>query len=583
MSKRVFTMLIVLTMVMASLSGCFTHRDSSGRPSSSGSSTGATTVPSVTDETQSSEATCGMSYNFLLYADRNTSLSTPVTADTFGLLTSAYTDNADRRLATGTYVGTPIHLSQEHLSQFVDWIDAQQIPYTYAELYDLDNASQALAQYADALSSQGHIHTDLIVSTNQIPSSELIASTIERNSQSFLKNHSGYYQLDQEYITLLATIFSEVLEAYYDVWSQEDLERIYCMLNNVAAAGIDSGDFTVNDLKTLYFARVTDDGVIMLDLTQMEALRGDNVLERTLTHEIIHIFQRMCADHRLEGLTQIGSSQYIEAFDEAGKVNSLHYQWLYEASAERMSMDLYGADTPLVYKNMVGYLNTLDLITLLRPEYSSDSLEVSQLSVDPDAVYALFGAATREEKAEIANMLFSICYIQNDRDDFVAAYEAAYGSITGQETTIKRVMKQSVAKTMTKYFYKNLAERIANADVTLQDAFYLINVFEAALNLHLVYDDESRYDLNEAPLRFYLEVQDQFFTLVAQDSGMTVEELINSLKQYALVIQTDEVYQRNCSFTWLTEKEKAFIYQVLTTDIQSLTINIRSLPFLQFE
>ena len=72
-------------------------------------------------------------------------------------------------------------------------------------------------------------------------------------------------------------------------------------------------------------------------------------------------------------------------------------------------MRLNDSKIPLIYKNMVGYLNTLNLITLIRPDYQEDS----------------------------------------------------------------------IAMTMTKCFYRNLAERTANADVTLEDTFYLINVFES--------------------------------------------------------------------------------------------------------
>lgn len=567
--KKAFVMFTVLMVTATSLLGC------GGRPV-------AGEAPSPSEPVDSAEeSSLGISHNYLLYATGNSSLSTVISADTFGLLPSSYTDNADRRLATGEYVGTPIHLSLNSYAQFANWIDSQEVVYTYADIYNTDYAQEVLEQYAEAISTQENAHADLIAPIEQLPSSELIANTIQNNSREFLKTHSGYYQLDYEYITLLSDILKTVLEKYYDTWSQEDLTRIYCMLNDIAAVGIDSADFTINDLKTLYNARVTDEGVIMLDLNQMEALCGDNILERTLSHEIIHIFQRMCTEHKINGLTQIGSSQYIEAFDGTARINSLHYQWLYEACAERMSMDLYGANTPLVYKNMVGYLNTLNLITLIRPEYSSDSIEVSQLSVDSDSVYRLFGADTPEEKEEIAHMLFSICYIQNDREDFVAVYKEKYGSISDQETTVKRIMKQSVIKTMTKHFYKNLAERIANSEVTLEDAFYLINVFEAALNLHLVYDDESRYDLNQEPVEFYLTVQNRFFEAVASGSNLTFENLVDAFNQFALVIETDGSYQRNCSFAWLSEKEKAFIGQVLTTNISSLTLNIRNLRQVQ--
>lgn len=521
------------------------------------------------------------SHNYLLYASQNASLSTPIGADTFGLLWSTDNNNADRRLATGEYVGVDLDLSQDNYSEFAKWVDNQDVVYAYADLYDINKVLEELEQYSSAINAQNNAHTDLITTVDKKPSAELLTSVINKNTKEFLKKNSGYSELNSKYITMVSTIFSSIIEEYYDTLSKDDISRIYCMLNDLVVVNIDSMDFSVNDLKTVYNARVTEDGIIMLDVNQIENLKGNNTVERTIAHEIIHIFQRMCADHQIDGLTQIGNSQYIEKFDETGYANSLHFQWLYEASAERMSMDLYDANSPLVYKNMVGYLNTLDLITLIRPEYSSDAIEVSQLTTDPNKIYEVFGATTKEEKEEIAHMLYSICYLQTDREDFVTIYETKNGEIEGQETTIKRIMKESIVKTMTKYFYKNLAERVANSEVTMEDTFYLINVFESALNVHLIYDDADRYELNEQAIKFYVEVQNNFFTRVAESSNMTFDELIENFNNYALVIKTSEGYERNNSFSWLTEKEKDFIGQVLTTNINSLTINIRNLEQLQ--
>lgn len=180
------------------------------------------------------------------------------------------------------------------------------------------------------------------------------------------------------------------------------LRKIYCMLNDVKVVGIDSADFTRNDIKKVYNAAVLDDATVILDTNQIDQLRQSNSLEKTIYHEVIHLFQRQAPDAKIDGLTQIGNSQYIDSFDDTGEVNSLHYLWLYEAFAEYMSMQLNDSKIPLTYKNMVGYLNTLNLITLIRPDYQEDS----------------------------------------------------------------------IAMTMTKCFYRNLAERTANADVTLEDFQY---------------------------------------------------------------------------------------------------------------
>lgn len=511
------------------------------------------------------------SYNVYLYASG--SLNETITADSFGYNVSAYTDNADRRLLEGNFEPVPVQFSEEAYKEFVNRMNQHDVSYVYEDLYDMEKAAADIQQYEEVLAGQSH--RDLITSIDDIPTEEQIRSRIYENSERFLQEHDGYQQLDPEYTELIAQILADRIRDSYDLLSEEDRSRIYCMLNDVSAVGIDSTDFTVNDLKQVYNARVTDDAVVMLDTEMMQQLRGEQIAEKTIAHEVAHLFQRMCPDHRIPGLTQIGSSRYVEAYDEDGGVNSLHYQWLYEAAAEFMSMNAFAAKTPLVYQNMVGYLHTLNLITLLQPEYDENSVTVSQMSTDPQSIYEIFKAETKEEKREIAAMLFSICYIQNDREDFTGAYEAVNGSIEGQETTVKMIMKESVVQTMTKYFYKHLAERICNSEVVLQDVFYLINVFEAALNRHVLYEEAQRLEYNDESMAFYLETQDHFFEALATESGMRYEELIESFGEYALLIKTGNDYQRNYQFSWLDDEEKEYIGTVLTTNIGSLTVNIR--------
>lgn len=521
----------------------------------------------------------GNSYNAFLYSTG--SMSSVVGADNFGMGVSAYTNNADRRVEIGNYSPKTIQLSGNNYNNFINWIDSKDVIYVYADLYNMDNAYKNISQYQGTISNQKHQHTDLIISVETIPTIDEVYNKIITNSNQYLKSHPGYYSLSSEYTRLIAQILVNMIKDNYNQLSKDDLTRIYCMLNDVKAVGIDSSDFGVNELKQMYNARVTDDATVMLDTEMIAQLKGSQTIERTIAHEVAHLFQRMCPDHKIIGLTQIGGSQYVENFDNTGEANSLHFQWLYEAAAEQMSMKEYDAKTPLVYKNMVGYLHTLDLITLIRPDYNETSIAVSQMSTNPDKIYEVFGAKTDEEKREIANMLYSICYIQNEREDFVTVYEKANGSIEGKETTVKKIMKESIAQTMTKYFYKNLAERVHNGSVTLQDAFYLINTFEAALNLHIVYDDAERIEYNDESIKFYVETQNKFFNMIAEDSGMEFNDIVNMFDNYALIIKTDEGYQRNCQFLWLSENEREYINTVLTTNINSLTYNIRNVDYLE--
>ena len=418
------------------------------------------------------------SYNAYLYSTGK--LNEVISADSFGYTVSKYTNNADRRLEIGNFVPINVKLHTSNYEEYMNWLAGKEIVYEYEELYNLENAYEKIDFYKEQVANQKYLHADWITDCTKLPTVDQVYDKIVENSNAYLNLKEGYYHLDSTDIRLIAEILVSMLSDYYDELEKTEIFRIYCMLSDVKVVGIDSTDFTVNDLREPYNARVTDDAVVMLDMEMMKNLRGDQTLERTIAHEVAHLFQRMCPDHKIVGLTQIGSSQYVEAFDDTGEVNSLHFQWLYEATAEQMSMNEYGAKTPLVYKNMVGYLNTLNLITLIRPDFDEKSILASQMSTEADAIYEVFGAETEKERKEIAHMLYSICYIQTEREDFSAVYKERYGEIEGQEITIKKIMKESVAGTMTKYFYKNLAERVHGGDVTLQDVFYLINTFEAA-------------------------------------------------------------------------------------------------------
>lgn len=525
-----------------------------------------------------SDNTHGLSYNAFLYSSKRR-LSDSVSANDYGLDSSKNTDNADRRLQNDPYQNTSIDLTQEHLGDFVKVVNNENITYKYADLYDIDNALEAVNSYNSEIDNQVNLYNDLICNIDEIPSPSLLVDKINNNNRVYLAANSNFDSISNEYVNIVANAIVDYLNNYHDSLDEVTLKKVYSMINDVKVVGIDSSDFTKNSIRKVYNAAALDDGTIALDLKEIKKITQDKGVEKTIYHEVAHLFQRQAPDAKIDGLTQIGGSQYVESFDNTGEVNSLHYLWLYEASAELMSMDLNESKKPLVYKNMVGYLNTLDLITLIRPGYEEDSIAISQMSNDPNKIFEVMGATTNEEKVEIMYMLYSICYISDNREDFTGAYENQYGkgSLTNDTDKVKNEMRASMAKTMTKYFYRNLAERVANADVTMEDAFYLINVFESSLSRHLWYDDSSLYSMFEDTIRYYVETQDMFFQYIAQDSGYSYDDVVDRFNNFAMVYIDNGRYFRNNSFTWLDDKEKTYVGDVFTNNIKDFTVNIRNI------
>lgn len=115
-----------------------------------------------------------------------------------------------------------------------------------------------------------------------------------------------------------------------------------------------------------------------------------------------------------------------------------------------------------------------------------------------------------------------------------------------------------------------------NADVTLEDVFYLINVFEGALSRHLWYDDSSLYSVFEDTMRYNVEIQNMLFEYIAQDSGMCYNQVVDEFESFAMIYYVNGVYNRNNSLTWLDEEEKNCIYDMFTNNIADFTVNIRN-------
>jgi len=566
--------IIALTAtILSNITGC-NGRLQSITPSYDQPQTPSTTITETYSGNNQTYGGVGQSNNAYFYQEY-ASLNQVVGINDMYFTPSRSNDNADRRITQGEYENMIMSVTGADYNEFVSLVDNTNVVYKYAEYYQVDEALAQQERYESQRDSQPAEYTELICPITEIPSKDLLIQIINKNSSSYLNSHKGYTPMSSSEINLIAEILYHMIEVNYDSFNETDLRRIYSLLNDIKVVGIDSTDYTVNELRKPYNARVVEDGTIMIDLKTIETyLVGENAKEKTYEHEIYHLFQRMCPDAQIAGYYQIGPSQYWDNLE----VNSLHWNWLYESAAEKFSMDHYETMDPLVYKNMVGYLKSLDLITLISPNYEQSAVEESTLVVDEDNIFKLLGAKTPEEKREVIYLLYSIDYLQNNREDFEAVYMADNGLEKMEDstrTTIKREMKNSICITLTKIFYRNLAERVKNTDVSIQDIFYLINVFEEDINYHTQYDEKGKDYVRM--MEEYTNIQNNFFRMLAGNDEKTYNEIVEAFNVYSMAIVTNDGLRRNCELSWLTEEEREFIYdQMVTYNIQYMTTNIRN-------
>ena len=255
--------------------------------------------------------------------------------------------------------------------------------------------------------------------------------------------------------------------------------------------------------------------------------------------------------------------------------NSIHFQWLYEAAAEELVSDKYGLD-PLVYQKMVGYLHSLDYVTMLTSRYDENAFELASLNTDRNSFYELLEAESEAEKTEIRKMLYTIDFLQTTREDFVEQYVKQNPTGSYDYEQLKYEMKPAALTTLTKYFYRNLARLVNSNQVSLQDIFFLINVYEADLDAHLSYYEAEKYTFNEEFMNQYVKLQNRFFEALANSSSLSFEDIVREFGNYSGAIIRDGVISRNCGLDFLDEEEKRFLYdELLTANLWAVNVNIR--------
>lgn len=509
------------------------------------------------------------SNNYRLYVS-NLNMNTVITDEMiYYMRESRSNDNADRRLQSGSFIPIDINITEEDYNEFIKIVDTIDVVYEYEKYYDIEESLNRTG--AKVVTN----HTHMICDINQIPTEEMLYNVVISNNKQYLKEYPELYKLSNNQIKEAVSIVIDAVKDNYPYLTEESKKRVYCFLGNLKIVGIDSMDRQVNPSGNIINAMMCSDGAMFIDENQIDLLHDQEAFEKTIRHEAEHIFQKSCIDNETEEFTQVGISQTWEN----EQMNPETWKFAFEGTAELNTMREYNETTPLTYTNMVRYNQALDFVISINPNYGHNTMEVLNMNQDVEGVYKAFGAETLEEKKEIIAMLYAIDHLQIYRDDFVENYEKESGLTYNDDEAVSST-KTSIMLTLTKCFYRNLAERIKNGDATLQDILYLINVFESDVNSHMTFDKYNNTMTEEDAKIFaqnYLIIQNEFFETISNGSSISTEELNRHYKEYSLVLNTNNTYIRNAELKWMTEEEKKLASTLLTQNIEYVTLNVNEI------
>lgn len=435
-------------------------------------------------------------------------------------------------------------LSQEGASAILEAVAQTQPDYIYADMYELEEVKSRLDF---EVSVQSHQYCALDETGTLTP--EHLRHLVTENNEAFLASEPfGYTSVEKDYITELCSFIVQVVNIMSEKYPDLDWNRVYCNLGN---------------LKILYktgllaYAQVNDDLILSLNASTAHmatVLNGEDAFTQILAHEIIHIIQIGCVCENIENASRrAGISMYWDDFP----LNTADWTWMVEGSAERHSCVITGIGA-IAYQYKMDYLCSLTLSLLLRDSVKADTIECLSFYDDTELLFETFGCKTEEERDELLKMMITMQILQMQPENFHYLIKEQTGvDLKNDEEAMDQFslsLKPAVCTTLAKEFYENLATFLQDNQISCNDLFFLLNLFEGHMFRHLSYTKEALEEINRPFMDNYRALREALFTaLEADNPGM---DLFALYEDYSITSGNDLL---NADLSMLSEEKRTFL------------------------
>lgn len=437
-------------------------------------------------------------------------------------------------------------------NEFINYLDQMETEYYEEDLFGID---EALAAYQNSFVA-GSQHDNLEFLGRTSLTSEELYEQVKKNNKEYL--NSGEFEsnfvdeLDSKQLKEITAILADEINYYIATNPNVDASSVMCFLSDLKIFS----DSSINN------ARVTEDKCMNINYSMIDLSRkmypNVDVFKAVIHHEGQHMMQPNCCD---AGNIKADDAYSICARWDNLKTNPLYWSWALDAVATKNTMDRLGEEA-IDYPILVRYLETIKQSAIIRNDNTTSSYEDIFFTTDLNSFFNYFGCETLDQKVEIIKMMYSLEIMQKQDAGFYELYSQKYGIDNVSQEVMDDVnyrLKASICETLTKIFYKNLAQEVYQSKLTYQNAFYMISLFEATLNAHLQYTNLGKADYNLPFIDKYLEIQNNFFAFIADDNKYTQAEIESLYENYAIYCSNgDNTYFNNCDLTQYSDKKAYF-------------------------
>lgn len=461
-----------------------------------------------------------------------------------------------------------INLNISDYNEFINYVNSLDFNYKYEELYDIN---EAINKHS---SNKNTNHSHDITNGTNVLTSELLYNRVKMNNEIFFDDQnksSGYKKIKNSYIKDICELLVNSINSELNNNQNINKKDVYCILYDLKIVG---KNVTFNN------ASYDENDVLVVDKDNIENYQFFNndvdAFRQIIYHEAMHIIQSVCNDKEDIGKLELG---ICYKYDDL-KVNPLYWSWFLEAAAEKEMGKILGEDTH-TYSAPIGYYDSLILCSILNENVSVSDVESLSFEKKADSLFKAFNATTNEEKMEIIKMMYSIEIMQSKPEDFYKVYKEKYGVDLSNDTNelenLRLSLRIDILKTLSKEFYKSLSSQVSKGNVSLDTVFYLINVYESDVFIHLFYNEKDRIASGVEFFDFYTELQNKFFEMLSISTDYNFDEIVDLFNNYSMNVSYEGKVIKNYNLDKLGD-DAIFIEKKRSQNYQTGIPTIRSMP-----
>lgn len=407
--------------------------------------------------------------------------------------------------------GIEIQFDSYTNDDFQDYISNVEVVYKDSDLFNIE---EALKLYNNM--DIENISSNSVINNNKVDENKLYQLVLENNKKFLASDKTNKYKdINQSQLKSIVSIVVTQLNEQLQSNPEIDTNILDNTLKNLKIFECEIfGNASVE----------LEDEKLCLNFKAINSLQQQNpdvdMLERTVKHESDHLIQ-VSYPKNDEFKYNMGMSYSYNNLS----VNPLYWQWYVEGSAEKLTLKEID-DAPFSYRDQVKGLESLTLATITDKDNEVTDIEDLSLQKDLNKLFEYFNATTENQKEEVIKMMFSYDIIFSDNKEFMESAKEKKGSFDLiQLYDYQDELKGSICQTLTKIFYSNLANSLVEQEMSLNDVYSLIRVFETEMCRISDYDNTTKTDVNSTFVNSYNNIQNEFFTNLSTVTNMSNDEI----------------------------------------------------------